>query len=67
MTIEIYCYFVQEDHPASAAPECHSTIPYIGPSDLIQKEDMLEQGLHFLPKPVLPQTLLRMVRAVLDQ
>jgi PAS domain S-box-containing protein len=37
------------------------------PADLIQKEDVIEQGLHFLPKPSPPQALLRMVREVLDQ
>jgi two-component system cell cycle sensor histidine kinase/response regulator CckA len=37
------------------------------PADLIQKEGVLESGLHFLPKPYSPQTLLRKVREVLDQ
>ena len=37
------------------------------PADLIQKEGVLEKGLHFLSKPSSPQALLRMVREVLDQ
>ncbi len=36
------------------------------PADLIQKEGVLEKGLHFLSKPSSPQTLLRTVREVLD-
>ncbi len=37
------------------------------PADLIQKENVLEKGLHFLSKPFSPQALLRTVRGVLDQ
>ncbi len=37
------------------------------PADLIQKEGVLEKGLHFLSKPSSPQALLRTVREVLDQ
>jgi CheY-like chemotaxis protein len=37
------------------------------PADLIQKEGVLEKGLHFLSKPSSPQALLRKVREVLDQ
>ncbi|HUL00039.1 MAG TPA: response regulator, partial [Nitrospirota bacterium] len=37
------------------------------PSDLIQKEGVLESGLHFLSKPSSPQALLRTIREVLDQ
>jgi nitrogen-specific signal transduction histidine kinase len=36
------------------------------PADLIQKEGVLEQGLHFLSKPSSPQALLRKVRDMLD-
>jgi CheY-like chemotaxis protein/two-component sensor histidine kinase len=37
------------------------------PADLIQKEGVLEKGLHFLSKPSSHQALLRKVREVLDQ
>jgi PAS domain S-box-containing protein len=37
------------------------------PADLIQKEGVLEQGLHFLSKPSSPQALLLMIRKVLNQ
>ncbi|HYA88063.1 MAG TPA: response regulator, partial [Nitrospirota bacterium] len=37
------------------------------PADLIQKEGVLEKGLHFLSKPSSPQDLLGTVRKVLDQ
>jgi CheY-like chemotaxis protein len=37
------------------------------PADLIQREGVLEKGLHFLSKPSTPQALLRKVREVLDQ
>ena len=37
------------------------------PADLIQKEGVLEKGLHFLSKPSSIQELLRMVREVLDK
>jgi CheY-like chemotaxis protein len=37
------------------------------PADLVQKEGVLEQGLHFLSKPSPPQALLRKIREVLDQ
>jgi two-component system, cell cycle sensor histidine kinase and response regulator CckA len=37
------------------------------PADLIQKEGVLERGLHFLSKPSSPQALLRTIREVLDQ
>ena len=37
------------------------------PADLIQKEGVLEKGLHFLPKPSSNEALLRKVREVLDQ
>jgi PAS domain S-box-containing protein len=37
------------------------------PADLIQKEGVLEKGLHFISKPSPPQALLRKVREVLDQ
>jgi PAS domain S-box-containing protein len=37
------------------------------PADLIQKEGVLEKGLHFLSKPSSPEALVRKVREVLDQ
>ncbi len=37
------------------------------PADLIQKQGVLEKGLHFLSKPSSIQELLRMVREVLDK
>jgi CheY-like chemotaxis protein len=37
------------------------------PADLIQRDGVLEKGLHFLSKPVTPQALLRKIREVLDQ
>jgi PAS domain S-box-containing protein len=36
------------------------------PADLVQKEGVLEKGLHFLSKPSSPQALLRTIREVLD-
>jgi signal transduction histidine kinase/CheY-like chemotaxis protein len=36
------------------------------PADLVQKEGILEPGLHFIAKPSSPETLLRKVRELLD-
>lgn len=35
-------------------------------SDAFQKKDILEKGIHFLPKPISPQELLEKVREILD-
>ena len=37
------------------------------PSDLIQKEGVLEQGFHFLSKPSTPRDIITKVREVLDE
>jgi hypothetical protein len=35
--------------------------------DMIHKKGILEEGLNFLSKPILPYELLRKIREVLDQ
>jgi DNA-binding NtrC family response regulator len=34
--------------------------------DILKKNGMIEEGLHFLPKPIMPSKLSRKVREVLD-
>ncbi|GAB61016.1 MAG: PAS domain S-box protein [Candidatus Jettenia sp.] len=74
---KIHCLIVDVIMPIKDGKAAYDVIRQIAPDikalfisgyseEVINKKDILKEGLHFIPKPVLPNELLRRVREVLE-